>query len=279
VVIGAGEGFTMKTFTALALALFAQAALAQQGKIEITRADADLAGGVLFVHGQGFGSQPATVVVGKAVLTVQSHSPTDIVAALPDDLQAGTYRVVVVRAPGNASASMDMTIGAEGPQGPAGPAGAAGPAGPAGPPGPAGPAGPAGAAGPQGPRGETGPQGPAGPIGPSGMTGPQGEPGLPGQIGPMGPAGPTGEAGPAGPLSGFAWFTDARTITAGTGVQAVTVACPSGKKAISGGARAVLPGVLQGSYPDADGRTWIGEFKRNGQQYSGSVWVICAYAQ
>ncbi|ABS28425.1 IPT/TIG domain-containing protein [Anaeromyxobacter sp. Fw109-5] len=268
----------MKTFTALALALFAQAALAQQGKIEITRADADLAGGVLFVHGQGFGSQPATVVVGKAVLTVQSHSPTDIVAALPDDLQAGTYRVVVVRAPGNASASMDVTIGAEGAQGPAGPPGPAGPAGAAGPQGPRGEAGPAG---PQGERGETGPQGPIGPIGPSGMTGPQGEPGQPGQIGPMGPAGPPGEAGPEGPsgVSGFERLTDARTITAGTGVQAVTAVCPSGKKAISGGARAVLPGVLQGSYPDVDGRTWIGEFKRNGQQYAGSVWVICAYAQ
>ncbi len=116
----------MKTITALVLALSAHVALAQQGKVEITRAEVDVAGGTLFVHGQGFGAQPATVLIDRSVLDVQSYSPTDLVAALPQGIQSGTYRLVVVRAPGNASASMDVTIGAEGPQGPAGPAGPAG---------------------------------------------------------------------------------------------------------------------------------------------------------
>jgi len=278
----------MKTIIALVLALSAPVALAQQGKIEITRADVDVAAGMLFVHGQGFGTQPATVVIDRSVLDVQSHSPTDLVAALPQGIESGTYRLVVVRAPGNASASMDVTIGS------GETLGSAGPMGPAGPTGPQGPVGPAGATGPQGPRGEPGPRGPTGPqgeqglagqIGPMGPAGPQGEQGLAGQIGPMGPAGPQGEqglagkTGPMGPagLSGLEQISLAQTVSAGTtGTQEVVAACPSGKKAIAGGARSAIPNAFYGTHPTDDGRNWIGEFRRLSSPYEGKAWVICA---
>ncbi len=266
----------MKTIAAVVLALSAHVALAQQGKIEITRADVDVAAGQLFVHGQGFGTQPATVVIDKSVLDVQSHSPTDLVAALPQGIRSGTYRLVVVRAPGNASASMDVTIGGEGAQGPAGPMG------PVGATGPQGPAGPAGATGPQGPRGEPGPQGPIGPkgepglagqIGPMGPAGPQGEPGPAGQIGPMGPAGPQGSSGVSGwqvPL-GFEYYIDP-----GSAIVKQFASCPTGKVALGGGAKASAAGLMVGSYPSTDGKSWVGEFRQNGQQYTGKVYVICA---
>ena len=269
----------MKTITALVLALSAHVALAQQGKVEITRAEVDVAGGTLFVHGQGFGAQPATVLIDRFVLDVQSYSPTDLVAALPQGIESGTYRLVVVRAPGNASASMDVTIGAEGPQGPAGPAG------PAGPQGPQGPVGAAGAAGPQGPRGEpgpqgltgpqgaTGPEGPRGFIGPMGPMGPQGAPGPAGSIGPMGPAGP---AGASGVLGWQAPLSYERTVSPGSANAKYSVACPAGKVAVGGGARSAVPGTLIGSYPATDGKSWIGEFAPDTAAYLVKVHVICA---
>ena len=201
----------MRTITALVLALAAQATFAGQLRVEISKADANVSERRLFIQGRGFGSHPVTVVWGKTVLELESYSPTDVVATLPSDaLEPGTYRLIVVRNPGNVNAAMDVTVGAEGPEGPAGPAGPAGPTGPKGDAGPRGlqgeigapgPTGAAGTAGPAGEKGDKGEIGPAGPIGPVGPIGP---------IGPAGPAGAQGEAGSQGPAGapGLVWKGD-----------------------------------------------------------------------
>ncbi len=91
-----------------------------------------------------------------------------------------------------------------------------------------GPEGPMGPPGPEGPPGEQGLPGPAGPDGPQGQQGPQGL---------QGPPGLQGEQGPPG-TAGF----DFKYVTKEFGrvVQVndtmfVTVTCPDGMEAISGG--------------------------------------------
>ncbi len=269
----------MKTIIALVLALPAHVALAQQGKVEITRADVDVAAGVLFVDRGGLrhaarDRADRQVRPGRR----QSHSPTDLVAALPQGIQSGTYRLVVVRAPGNASASMDVTIGAEETQGRSVPWArrvrldrrapwvrrarrdlrdrAASP----------------GRRGRLDRRESGAGEGPwlCGPMGPAG---PQGEQGVAGQIGPMGAGRSAGATG----LSGLEQISLAETVNAGaTATQEVVVACPSGKKAIAGGARSAISNAFFGTHPADDGRNWIGEFRRLSTPYEGKVWVICA---
>ncbi len=139
-------------------------------KLQVTSAAADPAAEWLTIRGRNFGGGVPRVILGGEPLEVVRHSPFEILAALPPDLEPGSYRLVVWRAPGEGrSDSFDVTIGAVGPQGPAGPAGPPGPEGPQGLPGPAGPAGPPG---PPGPAGPAGPQGPPGPPG-GGGSGPE----------------------------------------------------------------------------------------------------------
>jgi Collagen triple helix repeat (20 copies) len=268
----------MRMIAGLVLALSAQLAFAEQGKIEITRADAAMADGtpcaslsrgcLLFIHGQGFGTQGGTVVLGTSVLDLQDeeHAPTDIVAKLPVGVTPGTYLLYVVRAPGNASAALDVTIGAVGAQGPAGPAG------PQGPKGEDGRAGPAGPAGPQGPKGEDGKAGPAGPAGPQG---PKGDPGLAGAQGEVGPMGPIGPAG----VSGYQTIMVNDTVPVTTSpTKVVRLTCPSGKRAIAGGvwSSSMMAGATIGSYPDPNKETdWLGEFKTMSAAYPVRVHVIC----
>jgi IPT/TIG domain len=90
-----------------------------------------------------------TVLFDGANLKVDSSSNTQIVATLPANTPAGTFRLTVKDSLGNSS-NFDLTYGAAGPQGPIGPAGSAGPQGLMGNPGPAGPAGPTGPKGPAG---------------------------------------------------------------------------------------------------------------------------------
>lgn len=61
--------------------------------------------------------------------------------------------------------------------------------------------------------------------------------------------------------------------------QRRTVYCPSGKKAIGGGAEARgNDSVLNGSFPTDDGNGWIGIGHQPGSDNVGiSVFVICAY--
>jgi len=109
------------------------------------------------LNGSGF--EPAktapTVQLNGAALKIDSFGIAQIVATLPANTVAGSYRLTVTNSQGAATV-FDLTYGAEGPQGPMGPQGAAGAKGPA------GPQGPAGVQGPTGPTGPTGPQGPQG---------------------------------------------------------------------------------------------------------------------
>ncbi|MCC6328068.1 MAG: collagen-like protein [Acidobacteria bacterium] len=137
------------------------------------------------------GEAARQVLINGIALRVVSNNGTLVVAdVLPGTiLGPGSYKLRV-NGYTPSFASIDVTIGTQGPPGPAGPAGPQGPTGSQGPTGPTGPQGTTGPAGPQGPAGPTGPQGTTGPAGPQGTTGP---------AGPIGPAGPTGTTGPAGP--------------------------------------------------------------------------------
>ncbi len=93
-----------------------------------------------------------TVLFDGTDLKVDSSSDTQIVATLPANTPAGTFRLTVKDSSGNSS-KFDLTYGAAGPQGPIGQQGVAGARGPAGPQGPAGVQGPTGPTGPQGSNG------------------------------------------------------------------------------------------------------------------------------
>jgi hypothetical protein len=95
-----------------------------------------------------------------------------------------------------------------------------------------------------GPKGATGPRGVTGPkgsVGPRGAQGPQGIAGPQGSVGPQGPQGPTGNTGPQGDagspgLSGYQLVSgSASALTTPFQVVNLSVSCPGGKKAISGG--------------------------------------------
>lgn len=149
----------------------------------ITRADVDSGAGIIFIHGEGFGVERAPVVtLGGVGLHVVSYSTTDVVAALGARFIPGSYPLHVGsfrnRGEGEARwATLDVTLGAQGPRGDKGDPGIQGPPGPQGTQGPAGPAGPQGS---QGPAGADGAPGPAGSQGPAGLAGPQGPAGPPG---------------------------------------------------------------------------------------------------
>ncbi len=110
---------------------------------------------VVLIEGVNFGaSVPAVTFNGvPAVAAFTGEVPPRIVAELPAFVQStpGTYLLTVIRDPSpNGFASLDVTIGTQGPVGPAGPQGIQGEPGPE------------GSAGAQGVQGATGPIGPAG---------------------------------------------------------------------------------------------------------------------
>jgi hypothetical protein len=162
--------------------------------------------------------------------------------------------------------------GIQGVAGAVGPAGAAGPIGPQGPPGLPGLQGPQGLNGLPGATGLQGLQGIPGPTGPIGLpglpgitgaTGPQGIQGIPGL--PGGPPGPTGPTGPGGGglsslkrVSGSAIKMSSKVP--GAKSQLVKATCPSGYKALGGGAvlsgTGGTDGAIHDSYPDSNGRAW-----------------------
>src|SRR6185295_14517550 len=142
-----------------------------------------------------------------------------------------------------------------GPQGLVGPQGPVGTQGLQGPQGLQGLQGIPGVTGPQGLPGLTGPTGPLGLPGITSPTGPQGIPGLPG-----GPPGPTGPTGPAGGLGLFKRVTgSALKLTSkvpGTKSKLIRATCPSGYKALGGGAvlsgTGGTDGAIHDSYPDSN---------------------------
>lgn len=144
-------------FTVLSMCLMLVPATAHAAPVVISAAQADVPNGMVFIHGENFGTFMAPVVLLDGfVLTVTNWGPNDLVALLPAPLAIvpASYRLAVTRlGKGGAlqdSAEFVLTIGSTGPAGATGPQG---PTGPAGAPGATGPAGAAGATGAQGPAG------------------------------------------------------------------------------------------------------------------------------
>src|SRR5262249_14557498 len=114
-----------------------------EGRAVIEKADTDSTLSYLFIQGRNLGVYEPLVTLGGTPLSVESWSPTDVVARLPLGVSAATYRLELLKRDG-AVAQFDVYVGDPGGEGNVGPPGPTGPTGPAGPPGPQGPAGPAG---------------------------------------------------------------------------------------------------------------------------------------
>ncbi len=224
------------------VALLSCTAFTYAQRSEISKVEADLVGGYLYVSGENFGrrDQPTLKLAGEP-LALLVKTDVQLIAALPAGIQPGTYRLTLQKGRGSdVLDSVDVTIGGVGPAGPEGPQGQQGPAGPAGLPGPAGQPGPQGEAGALGLQGEPGLQGPAGqtgPQGPQGVAGPQGAQGVAGPQGPAGQTGPQGAAGPQGPQG----------VAGPQGPAGATVAVfPVGRSAVSG---ATAVSTIEGATP------------------------------
>jgi hypothetical protein len=205
----------------------------------IVSAFADTEAERLTIRGLYFGRSTPRVTLGGDELTVLNSSTFQILAALPPEIEPGSYLLTVCQCHrGKRSSTFYLTIGAIGPPGPTGPQGPEGQQGLPGPQGLQGPTGPEGARGPTGPKGLSwrGPwdaaaqyrldeavshagsawmakQENVGVIpaegavwsllasrGLQGVDGPQGPIGPQGPTGPQGPAGPEGAMGPVGPM-------------------------------------------------------------------------------
>jgi len=93
--------------------------------------------GVLVIQGDGFGHRPPYVSLAGRPLAVQSSSPREIRAELPDPTPPGSHRLVVARHPRRLPyVAFEVAIGLGGIAGEPGPPGETGPPGPPGPPGP-----------------------------------------------------------------------------------------------------------------------------------------------
>lgn len=105
-------------------------------------------------------------------------------------------------------------------------------------------------------------------------AGPRGPAGSPGPTGPPGPVGPQGPPGPG--LSGYQVVTNT-TATDSSTPKSVTATCPSGKVAISGGARlnTGAPVAVQADYPGSS-TAWVAVARE--MSATGSSWALSAYA-
>jgi len=152
---------------------------------EITSATVDLENGRIYIYGLNFGDDPEVWLEdNESPLGVNASTYTQIIAFLPDNIQPGTYRLIVAsdkKKKKKKTDSLDVTIGTVGPKGDKGDTGDTGPMGPQGPKGdkgdqgPKGDTGDTGAQGLKGDKGDTGDTGPPGPQGDQGIQGPQGE--------------------------------------------------------------------------------------------------------
>jgi hypothetical protein len=88
--------------------------------------------------------------------------------------------------------------------------------------------------------------GPAGPQGPAGAQGP---------AGPAGPAGPEGPAGAPG-VSGYQVISAVSAVDSSS-PKTLVLACPAGKKVISGGGTGGFIGVVSTSMAAPDGSSWV----------------------
>ncbi len=124
----------------------------------IHRATVDSTTNQITVEGVNFGDTSILEIEG-IILTLVSHTPTHLVAQLPEGLPPASYLLKVIASSNPDSKKkvlFEVAIGAVGPQG---------------------------ATGAQGLQGATGPTGPQGQTGATGASGPQGLQGLPGITG------------------------------------------------------------------------------------------------
>lgn len=111
--------------------------------------------------------------------------------------------------------------------------------------------------------------------------GPTGERGAPGPQGPPGSKGDSGPVGPPGISAREVVFVQSATNSSSS--KAAFATCPSGKKAIGGGAGVDPPGAVGGPYltlsrPDGD-NGWIGSAHETTvytANWTLGVWVVCA---
>src|SRR5215472_8457153 len=98
----------------------------EDNRVVIERADADSTLTYLFIQGHHLGVHEPLVTLGGTQLSVESWSPTDVVAKLPLGVSAASYRLVLVKKDG-AVALFDVyvadppggsTSGTSGPTGP-----------------------------------------------------------------------------------------------------------------------------------------------------------------
>jgi hypothetical protein len=130
----------------------------------------------------------------------------------------------------------------------------------------------AGSSGTQGPKGEKGDPGPAGPKGATGAKGSNG------------PAGPAGAAGPTGPsgISGWQYVVSAGQDVPHGLTHGATAECPSGKKALGGGASSTdsIYSRITESAPTNPGTGWFAVVANQGDasiHMTMYAWAICAY--
>jgi collagen triple helix repeat protein len=116
-----------------------------------------------------------------------------------------------------------------------------------------------------------------------GHVGPRGEKGDKGTQGPKGDTGTAGPAGPAGPPG----LSELQVVTAQTGsdsasLKTIGADCPSGKKALGGGAfegAASDPIAITNTNPKSDGGGWTAqarEINSTSVSWALTVYAICA---
>jgi hypothetical protein len=106
-----------------------------------------------------------------------------------------------------------------------------------------------------------------------------------GATGPAGPAGPQGATGPVGATGGFTGVQRVsvdRTVNASGdyyGSAFVTVACPTGKIAVSGGyylASSAVDVAVHTSRPNATGTAWEVYVRSSTSSFSATFYALCA---
>ncbi|MGO9022635.1 MAG: IPT/TIG domain-containing protein [Syntrophobacteraceae bacterium] len=75
----------------------------------VTDTAIDYGAGIIYVHGDSFGTKVGTVQIGKTALTVLSWQPGEIIASLPPGITAGTYSMTVIDNSGQKT-TQDVTI-------------------------------------------------------------------------------------------------------------------------------------------------------------------------
>lgn len=138
--------------------------------------------------------------------------------------------------------------------------------------------GPEGEAGPKGDPGVKGDTGAKGDPGTNGTPGAAGTPGAKGDTGAKGNTGATGPKGATGPagVSGWQVASKAYTIPARSNAQ-VSVPCPSGTKALGGGATGNNSLFLNASRPHSTGSSWLVRVTNGGTAAQKvTVYATCA---